>query len=66
MRPTEAVSAAYAAFEELAGVTDEQITAFFAAFADRLGDDDGVGSDRRGQRRRRRRRRAPPAARRPG
>ena len=52
---TEAVSAAYAAFEQLSGVSDEQITAFFAAFADRLGDDDRSGSDRRRQRRRRRR-----------
>jgi glutamate-5-semialdehyde dehydrogenase len=36
---TVAVSAAIEAFEQLAGVTDEQISAFFAAFADRLEDD---------------------------
>jgi glutamate-5-semialdehyde dehydrogenase len=40
---TVAVSAAAAAFEELAGVTDEEITAFFAAFADRLADETAAG-----------------------
>jgi glutamate-5-semialdehyde dehydrogenase len=39
---TESVSAAYAAFEQLSGVSDEQITAFFAALADRLGDETAV------------------------
>jgi glutamate-5-semialdehyde dehydrogenase len=40
----EAVSAASAAFEGLAGVTDQQITAFFSAFADRLADEASIAA----------------------
>jgi glutamate-5-semialdehyde dehydrogenase len=38
----EAVSAASAAFEELTGVSDDQVTAFFATVADRLADETAV------------------------
>lgn len=38
-RVDAAVTSALDAFHALAGVTDEQISAFFAGFADRLGDD---------------------------
>ncbi len=37
---SEAVGRAYAAFGAMGGVDDEQITAFYEAFADGLGDDD--------------------------
>jgi glutamate-5-semialdehyde dehydrogenase len=40
----DAVSAAAAAFEQLAGVADEQVTAFFGAFADRLADETVVAA----------------------
>jgi glutamate-5-semialdehyde dehydrogenase len=41
---TVAVAAAASAFDELADVTDEQITAFFGAFADSLGDESAIDS----------------------
>lgn len=36
---SEAVERAYAAFQQMSAVTDEQISEFFRSFADRLGDD---------------------------